>query len=249
MLMTDTPSQAEALTLVTASTRLQPYRAIHKALRGLMAHTLAVLGQTDADDAPSRELALETVDMLLDACSGHIAHENHFFHAALRQRAPRAVLPFDTDHGEHVAEIAALRETAALVRDGGAQAGAATYRLFLELSRFVAENLEHMAEEETLLTRALWQHFSDDEILGLEGALVASLTPAEQALSLRWMARMLSAGELAPMLAGMRAAMPAAAFEGVRDEVFAQLDAPRRARLARRMGVAAVPGLVEAGAA
>lgn len=249
MLMNDTPSQAEALAIVTASARMQPYRAVHKALRGLMAQTLEMLGRTDADDPTARAQALRAVDELLDVCAGHLAHENRFFHAALHERAPRAALPFDNDHDEHLAEIARLRERAALVRDAGAQADAAAYCLYLELSRFVAENLEHMAEEETLLTRALWQHFRDDEILHIEGALVASLSPEEKAMSLRWMARMLSPAELAPMLSAMRASMPAEAFDAVLAEVFAQLDAPRHARLAQRLGVAAVPGLVEAGAA
>ena len=42
------------------------------------------------------------------------------------------------------------------------------YELYLRLSVFIGENLEHMAEEESTLTQALWDHFSDEEILALK---------------------------------------------------------------------------------
>jgi hypothetical protein len=233
---------------VALSARPQPYRHIHKGLRVLLTHTLQRAGALDADDAAERAALVRELELLLTVCTDHLAHENHFFHEPLRRRAPRAVLAFDEDHREHLGAIAHLRLHLQRVRDAGdhpgADAAALAYALYLDLSRFVAENLAHMAEEEATLTRALWQHFGDDEIRRLEDALHATLSPDESAFYLRWMARGLNVAELHALLADARAAAPAAVFDGLLDIATAELGTDRRARLLRALGLPAVPGLV-----
>ena len=194
--MITSETHAETTLAVAQSTRPQPYRFIHKGLRALLQHTLQRAGALDADDSAERAWLVAEVETLLTVCADHLAHENHFFHAPLKQRAPRAVLAFDDDHAEHLYDIAHLRLQLQHLRDAQADAPARAYTLYLALSRFVADNLAHMAEEETTLTRALWQHFSDDEIHGLENALRRSLSPEENGFYLRWMARGLNGAEL-----------------------------------------------------
>lgn len=247
MLMTETSSRDTLTDTVAGSARPQPYRFIHKALRALMCRTLQRVAALDAvRDEDRSELQL-VVGELLQVCTDHLTHENTHYHAPLRERAPRAVLPFDEDHREHEASIAALRARLARVLDthvGGAAAQAQAYALYLELTRFVAENLEHMADEETQLTQALWEHFSDAEIQGLEDRLRAGLSDQESAYYLRWMARALDDAELLTLAQGARAAMPPEAFPEVFGLIAAELDADRGVRLARRLGLPVVPGLV-----
>jgi hypothetical protein len=61
----------------------------------------------------------------------------------------------------------------------------------------------------------LWAHYSDAEILAIEHAIVASQSPEDAQLSLRWMLPHMTPGERALMLGGLRAHAPAEAFEGV----------------------------------
>jgi len=246
MLMTEPTDRDEATATVCHGDRLQPYRFIHKALRALMMRTLQQTATLDAGDAGERVALLAAVEELLQVCSDHLTHENNFFHAPLRERAPRAVMPFDDDHEGHVAAIAALRRRVDRVAAGGPAVRAEAYALFLELSRFVADNLEHMAEEETLLTRALWQHFSDAEILALEDRLRATFTPQESSYYLRWMVRGLNHAELAELVAGARAGMPPPVFDGLCTMLQAELPAGRWGRLARAMDLPPAPGLVQA---
>lgn len=246
MLTTDHPARDEATAQVCRGRRLQPYRFIHKALRALMLRTLQQAGQLDAGDAADRRALVAAVEELLQVCTDHLTHENRFFHAPLRERAPRAVLPFDDDHQGHVAAIAALRSRTDRVAAGGAGARADAYALYLELSRFVADNLEHMADEETLLTRALWEHFDDAEIRALEDRLRATFTPQESAYYMRWMLRGLNHAELEILAGGAREGMPAPAFDDLCAMLREELPAPRWARLARVLGLPAVPGLAQA---
>lgn len=235
----------DAIATASATPRHMPYRFIHKGLRALMFSTLRNAGALDAADTQDRDQIVDEVDRLLAVCADHLAHENQFFHEALRQRAPRAVLPFHEDHLGHLDAIAALRLQLQRLRNAGAeQAPALAYALYLRLSAFIGENLEHMAEEESVLTQALWAHFSDDEIVALEAALEASLAPHEMAFYLRWMARGLNATEATRLLAGARTQVPEALFAQLADTVQAEMPALRWARVARALGLPAVPGLV-----
>lgn len=234
----------QTLASVCASARVQPYRFIHKGLRVLMLHTLRNAGALDCSHAAERAQLVDEVERLLSVCADHLAHENRYFHEPLRERAPRAVRAFHDDHLDHLAAIDELRLLLQRVRDAESDAPALAYELYLSLSTFIGENLAHMAEEESTLTRALWEHFSDAEINALVAALEATLSPQEMGFYLGWMARGLNVAELAQLLGEARPAVPPAVFTEMTDTVRAALDTPRWARLAATLGIPAVPGLV-----
>lgn len=242
------PTQdAIAAASLNATRRLAPYRNIHKGLRVLMSHTLQRAGALDATDAAERATLVDEVERLMATCTDHLAHENQFFHEALRARAPRAVLPFQDDHLGHLESISTLRLLLQRLRQAeGAQAETLAYELFLRLSVFVGENLEHMAEEESTLTQALWAHFTDAELAAIEAALHATLSPAEMAFYLGLMGQGLNAGEALALLQGMRPHAPAEVFNGVAASFQAVMPASRWARVARGLGLPPVPGLVQA---
>ena len=246
MLMTETPTLAETTTAVCHASRLQPYRFIHKALRMLMFRTLQQAATLDAADPTARATLVSAVDELLKVCSEHLGHENSFFHAALRERAPRAVLAFDDDHQGHELSMVALRTQLGRVAVGGQAVRGEAYALYLTLTRFIGENLEHMADEETRLTHAFWQHFSDAEIQAIEQRLLASFSPEKSAYYARWMARGLDDVELATLATGARETLPPEVFDGVIELLMAELPTTRQARLARALGLPPVPGLVTA---
>lgn len=235
----------DAIAQAAATPRFAPYRFIHKGLRVLMFDTLHRAGALDASLAQDRAQIVDDVERLLATCADHLAHENQFFHEPLRQRAPRAVRPYHEDHLEHLDAIATLRRLLLALRDApDAQAAALGYELFLRLSVFIGENLAHMAEEESALTQALWEHFSDAEIAGMEAALQATLAPHELAFYLHWMARGMNASETIGLLAGARPHLPAELFDALAGTAQAAMPAPRWATVARALGLVPVPGLV-----
>jgi Xaa-Pro aminopeptidase len=235
----------DAIAVAAATPRYAPYRYIHKGLRALMFSTLQRSGAMDASQAEDRAQIVDDVERLLATCADHLAHENQFFHDALRQRAPRAVLPFHEDHLEHLEAISALGLLLQRLRDAPvALAPALAYELYLRLSVFIGENLAHMAEEESALTQALWAHFSDAEIAAMETALQATLAPHEMAFYLRWMVQGMNANEIASLMAGARANMPAEVFAQTADTVQAAMPASRWAQVARALGLPPVPGLM-----
>lgn len=238
-------SESNLLSHICQTQRDQPYRFIHKALRTLLTQTLVTAGKLDADDAQDRLQLVEEIETVLGVCSDHLAHENRFFNEPLRQVAPRAVMPFLNDHEGHLESISQLRLRLQQVRDAGTQAPALAYQLYLEYSDFVGENLAHMLEEESTLTQALWNHFSDEQLQTFTHALESTLSPEEKGFYLRWMARGLNVTELVMLLKGAQAAVPKPVFQELAMLVAQETGPHRWGRIARLLGIDPVPGLVE----
>lgn len=223
---------------VAFADREKPYRNIHKALRASMMKTLLTVSQADPFEEADRLEAGAAVEDLLDACAAHLEHEMTFIHPLLRERKVEAVGSFDDDHGSQKDVMDRLRGLAQTVRKATpVSAREALYQLYLELSAFIGHNFEHMAEEESILTNAMWQKVSDEEIREIEGRIVASLPPQEAAWSVEWMAKSLNRPELIEVLEGMKAGMPPHVFEGILNMVKGCLKPGTLARLDRDLGL------------
>ncbi len=217
--------------------RYNIYALVHKGLRAMMGQTLLQAGRTDWQDMAETSEMLDQLGALLDFCESHIVHENSFIHPAMEARQPGSSGEVISDHRDHANAIRDLRDQAAalpgLGGDTATRVGEAMYRA---LAAFIAENYEHMHYEEIHNNTVLWAAYSDDEILAIEMALVASLTPAENALSMRWMLPNISAQERAGMLQGIRAHAPAEVFAGVIGMLRGQLNARDWTKLSQALG-------------
>jgi len=196
--------------------RYNIYRVIHKALRAFMTDTLQKVGRADIDDDCERTQALESVRALLATCLGHLRHENEFVHPALERARSGAAQQTADDHEDHVTAIEKLQAKLVQVQQSqGSQRAELWHELYLALSHFVAENFEHMIVEETHNHAILVSAYSDAEILGIQQAIVASLTPEESMTDMRWMLPFISARERAFLLSGMKTNVPQEVFGAV----------------------------------
>ncbi len=238
---------ATAQAIEAGTGRVNLYAGIHKALRAFMADTLLVVGRTDPADAQEVAATRERLGTLLDLCAAHVRHEDGFVHPAIEARSPGVVEGVADEHAGHLEQIARLRSMANGL-DGLAPAACALalQNLYLALALFVAENLQHMHTEETVHNTALWQAFSDAELVGIHDGLLATVPPAEMMLVMRWMLPQMNAPERLELLGGMRQGAPAPVFQAVLDGVRAQLAERDWAKLARGLGLAPVDGLVMA---
>lgn len=218
------------------------YQPIHKALRALMADTLLRLGALDVCDAEECAATLTQTESLLGLVDSHLDHEDRFLHPALQQRAPELVLQIEAEHAEHRASTQALRAELQALRF--APLDDAALRLYRHLALFIAENLSHMHFEETVLNAALWAHFSDAELQAMHERLVASIAPAEMALTLRWMVPAMTPAQRVGFFSGLQHQAPPEAVRGALDSVRPWLNDTAWAKLSRGLGLAPAPGLV-----
>lgn len=221
----------EVIESVCQSKRTQPYRLIHKALRALLTEALVKAGSLDVSFEDDRNELVEIVEKALSVCCDHLTHENRFFHEPLKEIAGRQVAPFYDDHLDHLRAIGEMRLLLQRVRDAGREADLLAYHVYLKFSSFVGENFEHMAEEETVLTRVLWDHFTDEQINALEGALQETLSPEESTFYLRWMAKSLNSAELDALMRAVRKGAPIDVFTSIKHVVIDELAGNRLDRL------------------
>ena len=202
--------------MITATPRHDIYRFVHKALRAFMSDALNAAGSMDPHDDAERSKVLAQVRELLDFCQGHLRKEDHFVHSAMEERAPGSTRATAGDHKEHLHsfdEIEAAR-LAVEQTEGNARTAAAAL-LYRKLALFVGENFVHMNVEETENNEVLWRTHSDAELIAIEQAIVASLSPQEKMFSGRWMLPVLTPDERALVLSNMRMSLPPQAFVGI----------------------------------
>ena len=199
-----------------APTRYNIYVAVHKGLRGFMVDTLTQLGKVDVTDACEFASVIEQVSSLLKTCLSHVHSENTFLHPVMEKARAQSSSRTDDDHVEHLREIDALqRQVAQLLMAPESARAFLTRSLYLRMSRFVAENFEHMVTEETDNHEVLIATCSDQDLLQIEGAIVASHTPEENMLFLRWMLVYMNTDERVFLLNGMKHAMPPEMFQAI----------------------------------
>jgi hypothetical protein len=209
------------------ASRYDIYRNIHHAMRACMGDTLSVVGRIDANDAEDLCLGLQQLHELLNLCDAHIQKETHYVHVAMESRRPGSSARIADEHIDHADLLQSLRELAE--RIGGEVSvvirAALLSRLYAQLALFIADNFEHMHIEDTEHNAALWADFSDAELQEIEGAIVASIAPADAAVVFRWMLPNIDHAARIELLAGIRQGAPLEVFEGVLAIAQAHLDA------------------------
>lgn len=167
--------------MTMAAKRYDTYRLIHKALRARMFDCVLFLGKND--DSEMLAPVLERSRSLLDACKQHLDHENDFIHTAIEVHRPLACQDVREEHQHHEASIHELRILIQKVELGAAP----LTLLYDSMTLFVADNLQHMAYEETIMNGILWSLFNDEQIIAIEQRMVASFAPEVIDATLEWM--------------------------------------------------------------
>ena len=217
------------------------YGLVHKALRMAQCQMLVRLGQFDFVYGNVSGLIGE-LRGLLAMGAGHIAHEEAHIHTALEAKAPGGTRVLEGQHGSHRAQFAALEALLAQLELAEAhQRAAIGRRLYLSYSRFVAEDFEHMLEEETVTAPLLWSLFDDDGMRGIEAAIVGSIPPEKMILFMRLMIPAANRDERLNLLAGMKLHAPKEAFTAVMEMAARPTLAPDdMADLERRLALSQV---------
>jgi glutathione S-transferase len=176
------------------------YGPIHKALRLLMTRALVRWGSVDVDEEQDLSDAMAELDRMLLVSRLHLAHEHRHVHPALEAAQPGVAQQAAKEHQAHrealdalAGDMRALRSAARHDRERIAR------QLYRALARFVADDLLHMAHEETAHNAALWSHYSDEELQALEDRIVADTEPASLQLVMTSMLPALNPAERAAL--------------------------------------------------
>ncbi|MES2902068.1 MAG: hypothetical protein V4723_20240 [Pseudomonadota bacterium] len=206
-------NQLPAPTLPQAAAPVDIYRRIHKALRFCMCDTLSRVGRLDSDDRREVLEVLTQVRAMAVFCANHVAHEDSFVHPAMEARFPGTAKATAAEHAHHryaCRKIVALAD--AVHNAGPAERAGLIGQLYHYIALFMAESLVHMNAEETDNNTLLWATHSDAELLTIQAAIVASMSPEEKSVSMRWMLPALNPGERLALMEEVLKDVPSAYY-------------------------------------
>lgn len=196
--------------------QLDLYASVHKGLRNAMQATLLQLGRLDATDAHDVAETLAPLRDLLSWLAAHIDIEERFVHSAIDRKRPGAIAEVRKDHEAHqrdfallLADADALEQTAS---DASFERKAIAHHLYLNFSRFVGDNLVHMAFEETAVNALLWELFTNDELQDIFAQIVGSESPDQLMRGVRWILPSLDPDQRAKLVLRARDDIPAPVF-------------------------------------
>jgi hypothetical protein len=192
------------------------YGPIHKALRAAMGDLISKIGATDFSDPAAAAVTLAALRRQVAIGASHLHHEEEQIHSALECRSPGATGRLEADHHHHEQAFAELEQ---LMQAIEAAAGPDRERLgrdlYLRFSQFVAADMLHMAEEETVVLPLLHSLFSDEELIEMERKIVASIPPQEMMIIMSDMIPALHRSERAQFLSFARKGAPPEAFNAI----------------------------------
>jgi iron-sulfur cluster repair protein YtfE (RIC family) len=195
--------------------RYDLYGAVHKGLRKAGCELLVRLGSIDYADPLECDTTLESLRGYLMLAASHVMHEDENIHNMLRERGGSTDV-VDDQHDDHRAAFALLEKLALDIEKAWPlHKPAAGRRLYLALAAYLAEDLAHMHEEETVIAPALWRSFTDQELVVLEMRIVASLSPEKNMAFMRMMIPAMNPAERAALLGAMRKGAPPEVFSAV----------------------------------
>ncbi len=213
--------------------RAELFGMIHKALRSRLFDLSIELARCDFTDAAQARTARNAYERTVGFLREHHEHEESFVEPFLEKRAPSIV---SANRAQHEAIDAKLARLDALIAE--AKGAESAKRLVSAYDEFLAEYLVHMRHEEGTVQAALWEHFTDEEILGVQGRIQGSIPPPRFAEWLEIMLPALNLDERAMMLGGIRRKAPEPAFRMASEIAVRVLGQNAFAAVSRRIGEA-----------
>jgi len=183
-----------------------PHKGIRKGL-GELSFKIGSLILDDDQELNSCQQLLIDITNLLDL---HLNLEENYINPPIEEKVRGSTQHNVEDHIEmHRLEHEMKTAVEQLVKDPNPMKVGLAYG---KTNHFIKEYYRHMEEEETGMNKVIWEHFSDEEVLGWQGKILSSMTSDELFLLLKFVVPALSPFEQSLLLGGFKKNTPAEAY-------------------------------------
>jgi Hemerythrin HHE cation binding domain len=224
------------------------FTPIHKAIRSMIYNLGGRLQSVDfADRAASSAVLADLQHEFTSAVSptcvlcllhSHAGSEETGVFPSMQPIDPAMVRMLIEEHHEILRRLAVITKMADELAavDRAEERAEAGVRLNRVANEFFAYYLAHMNKEETTIVPAMKEHFTDQQMRAMQGAIMGAMSPEKLANYLRWMLPSLSMGELTTLLGGIKHSAPAPFLQMVNGIGTANVDPARWAAVRQRVG-------------
>ena len=215
------------------------YRDIHKGIRAELFAITTTAGHIDPTQRADRSALAGHIVSVAAVLESHAHHEDVVIDPALEEHLPQLADRVRADHEtleRRFARVVELAET--FVHVDASDDRRLAHLLHLELAGFTSAYLVHQDLEEREIMPALERSIGVEGTAAMHGAIVGSIAPDELARSLAFMLPAMNVFDRFEMLAGIRAAAPAPAFDAIVDLARSVLRPDEFAAVAHRLQIA-----------
>lgn len=213
--------------------KIDLYREVHKGLRLALfelAEEAGAIDPSDTDDVAAFAELFGEIDMMLAV---HHDHEDGEHLADLiATHAPEAGQQIDAAHARIDEQLDELRPLVGGLT-GPAPQPTVVYDAVVQL---VADYLDHMRHEETVVMPALQDAATPDDLMAITMAIRSSVPPPQMCVFLRYMLPAMNPDERTSTLGGMKMGAPGEVFEMFWNVAGASLSETDLAVVAERIG-------------
>ncbi len=231
---------------LTASEDL--FTPIHKAIRSMIYHLGGRLQAVDFADKPASAAVLSDLQhefsnavsstCVLCLLHAHAGSEESDVFPSMESIDPNLIRALLGDHQEIRRRLVTLTAMAEELEGTEAPARRIEWgaRINREANEFFAFYLAHMNKEEVTIVPAMKEHFTNEQLRAMQGAIMGAMPPDRLASYLRWMLPSLTVDELTGMLSGVKNGAPPQFLQFVNGIGMANVDPARWAAMRERVG-------------
>lgn len=188
--------------------RYQFYRE-HKSVSSALNDVERIIAKTDFRDDQETMNANSAFNELSDMLEGHAYYENEKLHALLEKKGSSVHLHAEQDHHVQEQNIAKIRSLFTQILESSQEDRISLgYTLYLTYRKFVADNLVHLHEEETLILPELQRLYTDEELKQVEAETYKIMTSEEMIEMLRVLFPHMNALDKEAFLADIKECQP-----------------------------------------
>lgn len=160
--------------------RYQFYRE-HKYVSAALNDVERLIAKADFRQLQEVTSVNEAFQELKEMLQGHAQYENERLHLLLKNRHSIAHAHAEEDHAHQDAQLIEIQELIDSIFQAASDQEKVSmgYKLYLTYRKFVADNLIHLHEEETMILPELQRLYTDEELRQVEAQTYAAMTPEE----------------------------------------------------------------------
>jgi hypothetical protein len=194
---------------------MKPYDVPHKGLRNALSQLSLLAGRTNYANPQEVEELFKLGKAVFKILTIHAADENEVTLAALEERCTGCSKHDFEDHEHlHLAQDKLEKLLSKMYNNSksGMDTSEDGAEFYLSLSEFHGAYLEHTAEEERVTQPMLWKYFTDEELAGHRGKIMAKNPPQTLLIWFRFVIPTQSHNERVGLLTGFKKMAPGPFF-------------------------------------
>lgn len=160
--------------------RYQFYRE-HKYVSAALNNVERLIAKTDFRNLQEIDSVNKTFHELKKMLQDHAHYENERLHVLLKSKHSIAYAHAEEDHAHQDAQLLEIQELIDRISQAtnDEEKISLGYKLYLTYRKFVADNLIHLHEEETIILPELQRLYTDEELRQVEAQTYTEITPED----------------------------------------------------------------------